>query len=118
MKKMRMLMLFGMAVLTGATSCSLLRAPKAEPNMQASCVIETEAADVLVEVRLDRNLIFSGKTKSEKTVSTERFVFTAAPGEHQLTISAGGYEEWVRQVTVAGGSCRFWAKLKKLPVSP
>lgn len=118
MKKMRLLVVIGMAVLAGATSCSLLRAPRAEPYMQASCVIETEAGDVLVEVRLDGNLIFSGKTKLEKTGSTERFVFSAAPGEHRLSVTAAGYEEWTRQVTVAGGSCRFWAKLKKLPGTP
>jgi hypothetical protein len=102
----------GVAALCIAASCSSMRS-KSTALMQAQCFIETEAPDTLVELTLDGKLIFSGKTRQEKSGNIERCDFAASPGDHRLVVSAGSHETWDKQVTIVGGSNRFWAKLKR-----
>ncbi len=95
-----------------ASSCGHIH-PKPLDLMSAQCMIETEAPDTLVEATLDGKLIFSGKTRQEKSGNLERCDFTAPPGDHRLVIHAAGYDTWERRITLIGGSNRFWAHLEK-----
>jgi hypothetical protein len=82
--------------------------------MQAQCVIETHEPNEIVEVMLDGKLIYSGKTSNSGTAGNlQRCVFATRAGNHQLVVSASGYELWEKKICLVGGSNEFWAKLKK-----
>lgn len=103
--------MLGIFVCAVVTSCCTT-APRTTVLYQAQCMIETENSDVFVEVMLDNKFIFSGKTHQEKSGNLESCQFTAAPGEHLLVVSAAGHQTWEKQITLVGGSNKFWIPLK------
>ena len=94
--------------LSGCKTC-----PKSTNLMTMECVIETQEPNVIVEVRLDDNLIFVGKTHKDERekASFEKCIFATWPGNHQIAITAAGHETWDREIALISGS-KFWAKLK------
>jgi hypothetical protein len=93
--------------LSGCSTC-----PKGTNPMQAEYVIETQEPDVVVEVMLDGKLIFSGKTFREAHGNVAAFTFTARPGDHHISIAGSGHEPWQNDITLVGGSNKFWTQLK------
>jgi len=94
--------------LSGCQTC-----PKSTNLITTECVIETQEPNVIVEVRLDDNLIFVGKTHKEEQekASFEKCTFASWLGAHQIAITAAGHEPWDKEITLIIGS-KFWAKLK------
>lgn len=104
-----MLAIFISAIaLSGCHTC-----PKSTNLITTECIIETQEPNVIVEVRLDDNLIFVGKTHRDEQEKAcfEKCTFSTWLGDHQIAVTAAGHETWEREITLISGS-RFWAKLK------
>ncbi len=95
-----------------AASCRHLQ-PKPSVFINAGCVIETAEPDIIAELTLDGDLIFSGKTRAEKNGNLVYCKLKTTPGDHELVVTAPGYAAWKKTITIIGGTHEFWAQLQK-----
>ena len=93
-------------------SCRMIQ-PKQTVFLDINCVVETEEPNVIAEITLDGDLVFSGKTHKDKSGNLTFFKLRTSPGEYDLIITAPEYATWKKTITILAGNHEFWAKLKK-----
>jgi len=111
MQRLMLILLAGLAIGLTGMSCKTVTKGLDQP-VPIDCIVQVDMLCVY-EIRLDGDLVFSGKVGPDKSHADR---FAVLPGKHILSAEALGHETWMKEIVVLPGSKdgqRFWIVLKK-----